>query len=170
MSFKFTHIDNWGGDHDVSFFETEWNLDIVGNNFLLEHLFKGQLEHKSECIKTLDTNSDYNGRILIAELDLTHVDGASEAQSRGVIDGIDYPPIDTWFYKTKNENGNVLFAWIPVKYVELVEEGIAVNVIECFYWGEDYLKRYPNSKVLIDAKSMSKVLLAIWSHIKKIFS
>lgn len=80
------------------------------------------------------------GRILMIEIDITVVDGASESNSDGFIDIYDAPPIDTWFYIEDTYNGKVLYAWIPNRFVELVEDGIAVNVVDMLCWQDNYIE------------------------------
>src|ERR1700748_2188474 len=102
MSFGF---DQW--------FKATWEPDPImgGDKYLYSELFQKQMENKRIVIKENNTEQQFKGRILIAEIDLTVVDGASEAESNGIIDWLDCPPIDTWFYMTENGNSRVLFAW-----------------------------------------------------------
>jgi hypothetical protein len=115
---------------------TVWNIDplSVNDKYLYDELFEKQLVYKSENVKELNQNIEYKGQILIAEIDMTVVDGASEAQSEGLIDDNDCPPIDTWFYKARTEKGRILFAWIPQQFIDLVDEAIAVNCVDCMKW------------------------------------
>jgi len=57
-------------------------------------------------------------------------DGAAEVSSFGILDSINCPPIDTWFYF----DGVFLLAWIPKQLVEYVNQGIEVNPELCISW------------------------------------
>jgi len=74
------------------------------------------------------------GRVLLAEIDVTLHDGASEWESQGFIDIEDLPPIDTWFHVLHFEKRIFLCAWIPQAFVDLAEAGIRVNILESFVW------------------------------------
>jgi hypothetical protein len=129
-------LGRYGEDADGTFlFFSKWNSDPLeeGNKSLYDDLFDQQLQHKKEIISEIDTN-EFKGQILIVEVDLTVLDGASEVESGGFIDFYDCPPIDTWFYKTQKGSGIIFFAWIPEPFVSLVSKGIDVNPVDCFYW------------------------------------
>jgi hypothetical protein len=173
FSFKFKYYSHeYGLEH---WFSTEWNLDPLENN-LYDDLFGKQLNHKKEIIANIDP-IEYKGKILIAKIDLTVLDGASETKSNGLIDDHDCPPIDTWFYKTKNENGHILlFAWIPEPFVFFANEGIEVNCVNCFYWYKEErsessnwhaenLGETPKAVIIGEENSQS-----VFSQIKKLFS
>lgn len=85
--------------------------------------------------------AQFKGLILVAEIDATIVDGASESISQAFIDGNDCPPIDTWFYKIQSKLGLVFYAWIPEQFVEITQNAIDVNVVECFTWEDDFVLR-----------------------------
>jgi len=140
FSFKLVDFGIRGGNA-VSCFVTKWNLDPLENDRFYNELFDRQLIYKQEKLAHEDLTNNYKGRVLVAEIDLTLLDGASEVESDGLIDGYDWPPIDSWFYRAQGQNSRLLFAWIPEKLVPLVEEGIAVNCIECFYWADEYFDR-----------------------------
>jgi hypothetical protein len=175
FSFEFKQYSHESGiEH---WFSTEWNLDPLENK-LYDDLFEKQLKNKKEIIANIDPGEgEYKGRILIAELDLTVLDGGSEAKSNGLIDSYDCPPIDNWFYKTKNENGHILlFAWIPEPFVFFANEGIEVNCVNCLNWylGErsessnwhaENLGEAPKAVVAEDENPQS-----VFSQIKKLFS
>ena len=114
---------------------TEWDLDPLAkeNNFLYDDLFEKQLNHKKETI-TVPEPTEYSGKILIAEIDMVISDGVSEFESEGFIDYNDCPPIDTWFYITKEEGRRLLFAWIPEQFENYVDKGIEVNALNIFNW------------------------------------
>ena len=116
-------------------FLTEWHLDPLKreNDYLYDDLFEKQLNHKKETIDPAGL-LEFNGQVLIAEIDSVITDGVSEFESEGFIDYNDCPPIDTWFYIAKNEGRRVLFAWIPEPCVNLADKGIEVNVINTFNW------------------------------------
>jgi hypothetical protein len=158
-------------------FLTEWGLDPLEqkNNFLYDDLFEKQLKYKSEMIGVADSR-EYNGKILIAEIDSVVTDGISEFESDGFIDINDCPPIDTWFYQTKKEDSRVLFAWIPEPFVSFVNKGIEVNMLNTFNWylGErsessnwhaENLGEAPKAVTTEDENPPS-----VFSQIKKLFS
>lgn len=130
FSFEFSHYSNEStAENWVS---TNWTTDPLENNLYAE-LFEKQLAHKRAILGEF-VPIEYQGKILIAEIDLTVVDGASEQGSHGLVDFYDCPPIDTWFYKTKNDSSQVLFAWIPEPLVNLANRAIEVNPVDCLYW------------------------------------
>ncbi|MGY4536795.1 hypothetical protein ACVW0P_001209 [Mucilaginibacter sp. UYNi724] len=108
---------------------------------LYDKLFDDQLRHKESIVNPTAANALYKGRILIAEIDSSVTDGASEAESDGFIDIYDCPPIDTWFYKSSNDTGRVFYAWIPERFVELTQNAIDVNALECFTWEDAFVLR-----------------------------
>ncbi|HEX8657104.1 MAG TPA: hypothetical protein VF690_06200 [Hymenobacter sp.] len=111
---------------------------------LITSLFEEQLKIKSTLI--VEKYSEFEGEILAVKFDDTVVDGASQGESRGFIDGYDFPPIDTWFYKSTGDNEPVLFAWIPKQFIWLVDEAIAVNVPDMIQW---FKKEYPEDHKII---------------------
>jgi hypothetical protein len=133
FSFKLEHGTF---NEDVEYcFLAEWSLDplLKENNFLYNDLFEKQMNYKKRVINTVDPTG-HKGKILIATIDYTVLDGASEAVSYGLVDFNDCPPIDTWFYITKDENSRVLFAWIPEPFEKLADRGIDVNPVDCLNW------------------------------------
>ena len=122
--------------------QVTWNVDPLSSQFdPYKELFEKQLCYKQENIEGKRNEQFYKGRILAAEVDKTVIDGASESESDGLIDIYDCPPIDTWFYLINDEHGMVLLAWIPEKFVELIDNAININCIDCLSWygGDDYL-------------------------------
>lgn len=65
-------------------------------------------------------------------------EGFSESEPVGFIDGNDCPPIDTWFYTINEKSLRILYAWIPSQFVNLVEKGIEVNMLNTFNWIENF--------------------------------
>ena len=117
----------------------KWNIDpLGGSNYLYNQLFEEQSNYKREIVKSSISSTKFPGRILVAEVDMTVVDGASEVQSEGLIDGNDCPPIDTWFYFYYKAGFRIIYAWIPEQFVHLAEEAIAVNCVDCMTSYEDY--------------------------------
>lgn len=41
-----------------------------------------------------------------------------------------------------------LICWIPPQFLALVEEGIKVNPVECFFWAADYKEHHYNTELL----------------------
>jgi hypothetical protein len=115
-----------------------WAVDPQDSG-LYDILFDNQIVHKENTIKSTDASIQFKGRILVAEVDTTVTDGASEAASEAFIDGLDCPPIDTWFYKTDNKMGRIFYAWIPEQFVKSTQDAIDINALECFIWEENYV-------------------------------
>jgi hypothetical protein len=139
--------------------QTIWNVDpLSGCHFdLYKELFEKQLRYKQGKVKKNAKEQFYQGKILAAEIDKTVVDGASESESDGLIDINDCPPIDTWCYMINDEHGIVLLAWIPDKFVELIDNAINVNCIGCLSWydGESYFEERTSG--YLRAKNYQKI-------------
>lgn len=134
--FSYKFVTNWNFE---DCYITLWNIDLLLNrneNFYNE-LFEKQLQYKIEKIGNSNKSVEYEGRVLLAEIDMTVVDGTSEAISQGFIDNYDCPPIDTWFYKIIKEEHRILFAWVPNQFVDLVDEAIAINCVDCLKWYDE---------------------------------
>lgn len=129
-------ISDYGYEPETKYsFSTEWTQDPLGSESdLYNELFEFQLLQKRESIKSLISEQKFNGQILVAEIDSTVTDGASEVSSEGLIDIYDCPPIDTWFYLINNPTRRTLYAWIPKQFVYNVNEAIEVNCVACLYW------------------------------------
>lgn len=122
-------------------FEATWHLDLFTPN-LLEDLFEQQIaikQIKKDNTKNLDL---YQGEILAFKVDETLIDGGSFVCSNGFFDYFDCPPIDTWFYLTKEGNSRILLAWIPIQFVKHAQDGIDYNTMDCLEW---FKIRYPAS-------------------------
>ena len=117
---------------ELKWIETVWNTNIL-EKFRYNEVFNAQLKYKYDFIFE-KVKTKFKGKILIAEIDLTVLDGASEVVSGGLFDLNDCPPIDTWFYLTKSKMGRVLFAWIPEPFEDLANKGVEVNAMECLKW------------------------------------
>lgn len=130
-----------GGQRIFSFkhCRTQWLVDPIydkcGNLYL--ELFELQLKNKKETIGQLDIIEQFNGKILVAEIDSVITDEIAEDETRGFFDENYCPPIDTWFYLGQGDMSRVLFAWIPDKFVQVVEGGKEVNMLGNFYWLDD---------------------------------
>lgn len=122
---------------------TKWLIDPTErvNEKIVDRLFEEQMNFKQKEVD-LDPDQTYEGDILISEIDCTVIDGASEVQSLGLIDIYDMPPIDTWFYLTKNNMSRLLFAWIPNDYRHYANEAVLVNCVDCINWFERW---YPDN-------------------------
>jgi hypothetical protein len=158
-------------------FLINWNLDPLdsANDFLYDDLFEKQMKFKKGVISTSD-QKEYNGRVLIVEIDSVIVDGISEFESVGFIDVNDCPPIDTWFYLTRKENSRVLFAWIPEPFEAIVEKGMEVNMLDIFHWYSAERPENSNwhAENLGEASKAAAQQVespdSIFSQIKKLFS
>lgn len=78
------------------------------------------------------------GRLLIYYPDEDLADGAAEAETRGFFDGDDAPPWDTWVALFRDAEtsqwADYLVSWVPAAFVELVQRGIDVAMVECIGW------------------------------------
>ena len=120
---------------------TDWSIDpLDSDNIVIDTLFARQFDFRNRFIVERAGDKAYSGKILISQIDCTVIDGASEVQSRGLIDVYDIPAIDTWFYMTHTTQTRLLFAWIPFEYVDYVNDAILVNCVDCLGWFEDWYK------------------------------
>lgn len=119
-------------------FSTEWTHDpFINESRFYNELFDFQISQKRREIGYEVSEQKFDGRILVAEIDNTVTDGASEVSSEGLIDVYDCPPIDTWFYLTNGSTGRLLFAWIPKQFLYNANEAIKVNCVDCLRWFEE---------------------------------
>ena len=116
---------------------TNWIIDPIENRSIIDDLFVKQLDFKKQALSNKKFDKIPSGKILVSQIDLTVVDGVSEAHSLGFIDKYDMPPIDTWFYITQTKESRLLFAWIPDGFVNYVNKAIAVNCVDCINWFEE---------------------------------
>jgi len=86
---------------------------------------------KEKINGTKDINS--LGKILRFQINITLVDGAPIECSEGFVDLYDIPPIDTWFYITKE----YLYCWIPTMFIRKMQDAIDVEVLDSYAWLED---------------------------------
>jgi hypothetical protein len=70
------------------------------------------------------------GKLLVYEPDDNVSDGASQYQTKGYFDLDDAPPWDTWVCYLERH----LISWVPPQLLNLVNEGIAVNCVDCIRW------------------------------------
>lgn len=109
-----------------------------------------------------------HGRLLVSDPEDSDICGLSVVESLGFIDDRDVPPWDTWLwygdepgnhtleflqrmeaYERKYHNRAFIppaakrhwLCWIPTLFVPLVDGGIAVNPVECFWWAREYKER-----------------------------
>ena len=47
-----------------------------------------------------------------------------------------------------------ILCWIPRDFVELVNEGVLVNPVECFFWASEYQRRHFNTPLLRELDSL----------------
>jgi hypothetical protein len=90
------------------------------------------------------------GKLLCYDLETNLFDGAAEVASKYFLDVDNVPPWDTWIcyiperaqlvsiHKSTPWNtwNSYLIAWIPTKFVRLVNFGVRVNAEECIAWAE----------------------------------
>ena len=113
---------------DTFMFETHWLRNPVKDPGLIDTLFDVQMEHKRKMVQA--KKGTYEGDILVCWLDDTVADGLTGADTKGLLDVYDYPPVDTWFYLTERR----LYAWIPAPFEKDILLGIACNPRCCVKW------------------------------------
>ena len=84
------------------------------------------------------------GRLLIYFPNNDLACGAAEQETAGFFDVNNVPPWDTWVTYFQDQEPNIdsfdteyLIAWIPPEFVQLANEGIAVNPEQCILWLSD---------------------------------
>ena len=84
------------------------------------------------------------GRLLIYFPNYDLACGAAEQETAGFFDVNNVPPWDTWVAYVQDEQPNIeafdgeyLIAWVPPVFVQLANEGIAVNPEQCIQWLSD---------------------------------
>lgn len=92
-----------------------------------------------------------NGKILVFITDVSTEDGAPVVESAGFVDGADVPPIDTWFYVTKE----YLYCWIPTLFVRKMQLAIDVEMLDSYRWLEQVDPEF-NERLLDRLKSVQK--------------
>jgi len=120
-------------------FLVNWKIDPGYKENLYEELFAKQLQIKY-MLTPADNNKSYEGQVFIFEIDGTLNDGAAAVSSHGFLDDYNCPPIDTWFYLTKEGDNRLLFAWVPKEFISYFDDGISVNPEGCIRWFLDYPK------------------------------
>lgn len=133
FEFQSATFDNIARPNTKSYNLAEWTTDPLAQN-MIEDLFNEQLANIDNYTYNPRLGQSYKGDILISKIDLTLLDGASEFQSQGYFDTYDMPPIDTWFYMTRNSTSRLIFAWVPQQYKPRVNQAILVNCIDCIGW------------------------------------
>jgi hypothetical protein len=126
--FDFERLDN------LDFMTVKWNVEPLE---MYPLYFEQQMKCKRDFLCSMKNKESLKGKILTSYVYYSVTDGASEDESKGIIDIYDLPPIDTWFYTTKTKKSEVLFSWIPEHFVPLTHKGILVNCVDCFGWFED---------------------------------
>jgi hypothetical protein len=93
------------------------------------------------------------GRLILFEPDATASDGAAESISQGYFDVHNVPPFDTWVWyvdeqfnaqeiyeqsvrrsQASLQPSEYLIAWVPSRFLEIVNAGIDVIPEECVSW------------------------------------
>ena len=95
-------------------------------------------------IKPIDfTKLEESGRILSFQTCITTHDGAPIIESKHFVDEGDVPPIDTWFYLKRNylhsgyKCDQVLFCWIPKQFEQVIQDAIAVEILDSYRWFDE---------------------------------
>ncbi len=123
-----TAFDNFLAERN-RFIDSVPLFDVSLYNGLVEHILKAPQ------------------KLLLASLDETIVDGASEVASYGFIDVNDAPPIDTWVDLAIGTSGTkYVISWVPAAMTKYVDEAIEVNCVSMLAWAKysnNKLKRIP---------------------------
>lgn len=136
---------------------------------------KGSVEVREEQV---------SGRLLLANPTESDICGLSGPQSQGYIDEVDIPPWDTWVHFSHEEPTtpdpeavrktrkiyraqwkrswdppravSYLLCWVPTPFIPHVNEGIAVNPVDCLFWASEYKERHYNTALLrqLDAQGL----------------
>jgi hypothetical protein len=145
------------------------------SDYPYDELYQYQLEFKNAVCKPINSTNNYKGKILVATIDEVITDGFSESETNGFIDINDCPPIDTWFYLGRNKNGRVIFAWIPEKFVPVVDNGREVNMLDCFYWyseadtAQNHWYYNPIENKQETSKPVAFMPNSFWTKVKNLF-
>jgi hypothetical protein len=114
--------------------DSYWTSDPLTDMKIYPTLFQKQMTHKEISVGNKIPLEINEGKILVAEIYETVCDAASTVESFGLIDEIDCPAIDTWFYFDENFK---LYCWVPQRFVEIVNESIEVNCMKMLYWFDE---------------------------------
>jgi hypothetical protein len=131
--FQFT-LYEIGAQKPFYTFGTTWPVDPIRTPYVIESLFKKQITIKQSEITNFQEFNVFKGHIFAFKVDETLIDGAASVATHGLLDDFNCPPIDTWFYLTSGGNSRILLAWIPIQFVNYVEDGISVNPENCIDW------------------------------------
>lgn len=117
----------------------KWNLDDY-DPLMYHQLLEAAIKARDEIFDAdLTQLDDLGGIISFITCNTTH-DGTPIAESRGFVDESDVPPIDTWFYLKQNYYHSdylcdqVLFCWIPYKFINIMQGTIDVEIFESYEW------------------------------------
>lgn len=147
-------------------FGTTWQLDPIDTPNLIEDLFEKQIVIKQTQVDKTEILDIYNGNILAFKIDETLIDGATSVSTHGLLDDFNCPPIDTWFYLTKEGNSRVLLAWIPIQFVNYVDDGISVNPENCIDWFKVW---YPTETTKVETINKKSKFSDIINGLPKLF-
>jgi len=105
------------------------------------------------------------GRLLIHDPEDSDQCGLSESDSGYFIDIADVPAWDTWIdfryedripsevderfsHRATWSKVTYLLCWVPAEFIPLVDRGIMVNPVECFFWASEYRRRGYDTETL----------------------
>ena len=118
----------YNGDEQIQ----DWNLDYFENTSILQGIYNEQLK-----VKKLFNKKEphaFNGKLFCFNYMNTLVCGGSQANSDGLIDNYNFPPIDTWVWLGTYKEDKLLIAWIPDEYIDLAQKAIDTNPEGCIDW------------------------------------
>jgi len=129
--FEFKELNSYG----KKFLSAHWTIDPDENADLVPDLYTEQLKYKNEIVIWEKPYDYFKGRIAVVDYEAVIYDGVSEFSSDGFFDFYDLPPIDTWFYMTRNNTGRRdIYAWIPQRFIKNTNEAMAVNLLDVIKW------------------------------------
>ena len=132
----FAHMPGVIGEKPIPWDEWTMKSDPYYHDSFID-LFRRQLAVKRSLSSEMRHDEVCSGKILVIEYGQNIPDGAVEPATEGFFDEWDLPPIATWFYNDySTERGGILFAWIPVKFVELADKAVAIQFLNILSWFE----------------------------------
>jgi hypothetical protein len=104
---------------------------------ILTMLYRYQLTYKQQLLAPLPGPAP-TGRLLAAAYEETLWEGFTEQVTEGLFDNYDYPPLDTWVYKTTIGGRALLISWMPEPFLSVAQEAIDTSSTEMFGWLVDW--------------------------------
>jgi hypothetical protein len=115
--------------------EVRW--DAVREEAIITQLYHSHLAHKQQLPAPLPGPAPV-GRLLAAAYEETLWEGYTELVTEGLFDNYDYPPLDTWVYKTTIGGRALLIVWMPEAFFEAAQQAIDTSSTDMFGWLVDW--------------------------------